>query len=130
MDRAVASALAHHHVDRLLIDERVAGDFLAPHHGAQAPSPWPTMDIPTMHQANEIPAVDPEISAQRARSASAPTHQASPRALIDEPFSDYNAVLPTGRVQFDAPPPPTDTPTPGQPHTVFNDTGWACSAAS
>ena len=75
-----------------------------------------------MRRASEIPAVDPEVSTHRARSASAPTHQASPQALIDEPFSDYNTVLPTGRVQFDAPPPPTDTPTPGQPHTVFKDT--------
>ena len=80
------------------------------------------MDIPAMRRASEIPAVDPEVSTHRARSASAPTHQASPQALIDEPFSDYNTVLPTGRVQLDAPPPPTDTPTPGQPHTVFKDT--------
>ncbi len=123
LDRPVASVTGDVQVDRLLIDERIAGDFLAPHHGAApAAEPWPVMDIPAMAEDGEIPGVAPAVAARQASCRLDPAHQAAPEALTDEPFSDYNAVLPTDRLSFEEPGAPTDTPTPGLPHTVFTDT--------
>ena len=110
--------------DRLLHDPRISGDFLCAGAGA-APTAdaWPTIEQPAMAARGDIPAVAPPIPPASAACRLDHTRQADAAALNDEPVSDYNSVTHSEPVALAVPAPPSaaDLPTPGQPHTVFND---------
>ena len=113
--------------ERSVASATTTGDFLCAHiHETHERTAWPVMDIPVLHAQDTVPAIPPPIDpATAAGRSDLPTaRQADPKTLLSEPFADFNAVRPAERIDLTGPPPPTDCPSAGAPHTVFEESNF------
>jgi len=115
--------------DRMTSSLREAGDFLCAHlHDNASSGLWPLTPELGLKAQGSIPGIAPPITpavaAGRSDTTQSQTRQASQASLLDEPFSDYNAVKPASRQDLSGPslPLPHERPSMGQPSTVFADT--------
>lgn len=106
----------------LLGSDRFNGDFISATRGGPSPERWPLFHCLPMEMLGDIPAVPPVVTPAAASCTTQAGWQASAASLLAIPVSDYNVALPSSARAPSRTSEPTDRPSPGQPHTVFNDT--------